>query len=1133
MRRLTIFAALLVAALMVSLPAPAQDVITTLIGGGPNNIPALDANLYYPAGVAVDTAGNYYIAAYGQNRVFKVSTAGTITVVAGTGAQGYTGDGGVATLANLYHPYAVAVDSASPANVYIADLNNCVVRKVTASTGIITTIAGDGTCGYLGDGAKATLGELYYPAGVAVDTLGNLYIGDQYNCRIRKVILATDIISTSAGNGTCGYTGNGGAAIAGEVNYPQGVAVDSAGDVFIADSNNYVIREVTKANGKINTVAGDNVYGFSGDGAAATAAELSHPYAVASNGAGTVVTFSDYNNQRIRQFTVGGNITTVAGNGTACSGVCGEGGTATSAELYYPVGVAETSGGKIYIANYDNEVVDSFTVGGNLNLAAGNHSYNVETLLTGQPANGVELNNPFELAVDTAGDVFVADSANFMVRKYVKSSGLVNFFAGDGTNGYSGDGGPATSAELSSTYGVATSGAGATVYVGDTSGCAVRDVAAADINLFAGVVVGGTSPRCGYTGDGGPATSSELYYPYGVAVDSKGSVYIADEQEDVVRKVTAGTINTIAGIGGLAGYSGDGGPAANALLYNPEAVAVDPAGNVFIADTSNSRVREINAATGIITTIAGTGSSTFSGDGLATSNSVYAPQGIAVDKNDNVFVSDYNNRVRWISPNGYMTTIAGTGAAGYNGDGILATTASLAEPTGVALDAAGDILVSDYNNARVRSISVFPALSTSAGSLAFGLTSVGSTSSPETLILSAYGPVTISNIQTSPGFSEADDCPASLTNGTTCTMYVYFVPTGSGTSNGTVTIVTNGFFSQTNTVNVTGLGSAISLAGAPVLFGNQVVKTTSANKVVTVANKGTTAITMGAITLTDTADFKIVTNTCPASGASLAGGASCNITVNFTPASTGAKRGSVVVNDSDPSSPQLIGLTGTGTSNVVLNPTSITFATTAVGVPSAATKITLTNSTGANLTLSNPAVSVSASFVIATATTTCTPDLVIAASGTCSIYVEFKPTKVGYASGTLSVFNGNATSPQTVALQGYGTGVKFTPGTLIFGTVTDGTQVNSTATITNVGTTPVFFTGAELSGTNSADFSVNYGDSAPCGHTANSPLLPAQTCQITVYFDPTKVGGEKATYKLYDNSIGSPQILTLTGTGQN
>jgi sugar lactone lactonase YvrE len=1134
MRRLTIFAALLVAALMVSLPAPAQDVITTLIGGGPNGIPALDANLYYPAGVAVDTAGNFYIAAYGQNRVFKVSTAGTITVVAGTGAQGYAGDGGVATLANLYHPYAVAVDSASPANVYIADENNCVVRKVTASTGIITTIAGDGTCGYLGDGAKATLGELYYPAGVAVDSLGNLYIGDQYNCRIRKVILASGIISTSAGNGTCGYTGNSGAAIAGEVNYPTGVAVDSAGDVFIADSNNYVIREVTKANGKINTVAGDNVYGFSGDGAAATAAEMGRPYAVATNGAGTVVTVADTNNQRIRQFTVGGNITTVAGNGTACgSGTCGEGGTATSAELYNPQGVAVTSGGKVYIGNYNYYVVDSFTVGGNLNVAAGNHSYNIETLLTGQPANGVELNNPFELAVDTAGDVFVADSANFMVRKYVKSSGLVNFFAGDGTNGYSGDGGAATSAELSSTYGVATSGAGATVYVGDTSGCAVRDVAAADINLFAGVVVGGTSPRCGYTGDGGPATSSELYYPYGVAVDSKGSVYIADEQENVVRKVTAGTINTIAGIGGLTGYSGDGGPAANALLYNPEAVAVDPAGNVFIADTSNSRVREINAATGIITTIAGTGSSTFSGDGLATSNSVYAPQGIAVDKNDNVFVSDYTDRVRWISPNGYMTTIAGTGANGYNGDGILATTASLAEPTGIALDAAGDILVSDYNNARVRSISVFPALSTSAGSLAFGLTSVGSTSSPETLILSAYGPVTISNIQTSPGFSEADDCPASLPNGTTCTMYVYFVPTGSGTSNGTVTVVTNGFFSQTNTVNLSGLGSAISLAGAPVLFGNQVVKTTSANKVVTVANQGTTAITMGAITLTDTTDFKIVTNTCPASGASLAGKASCAITVNFTPASTGAKRGSVVVNDSDPSSPQLIGLTGTGTSNVVLNPTSVTFATTAVGVPSAATKITLTNSTGANVTLSNPAVSVTASFVIAAATTTCTPDLVIAASGTCSIYVEFKPTKVGYASGTLSVSDGNATSPQTVALQGYGTGVKFTPGTLIFGTVTDGSQVNSTATITNVGTTPVFFTGAELSGANSADFSVNYGDSAPCNNTSANPLKPGATCQITVYFDPTKVGAEKATYKLYDNSIGSPQILTLTGTGQN
>jgi hypothetical protein len=342
----------------------------------------------------------------------------------------------------------------------------------------------------------------------------------------------------------------------------------------------------------------------------------------------------------------------------------------------------------------------------------------------------------------------------------------------------------------------------------------------------------------------------------------------------------------------------------------------------------------------------------------------------------------------------------------------------------------------------------------------------------------------------------------------------------------------NGFFSQTNTVNLTGLGSAISLTGAPVAFGNVLVKTTSANKVVTVTNKGATAITMGAITLTNTTDYAIVTNTCPASGATLAAAASCSITLHFTPSSTGAKRGTVVINDSDPASPQLVGLTGTGSSSVALSPTSVSFATTAVGVLSTASKITLTNNTGVSITLGSTPLTVTGPFVIAAATTTCTADLVIAASGTCVIEMQFKPTKVGFAMGSVSVTDSDVTSPQSVALQGYGTGVKFTPAILNFGTVTRNTQVSSTATITNVGTTPVFFTGAELSGTNSGNFSVNYGDGAPCNNTAANPLQPGKTCQITVYFLPTVVGAEHAIYKVFDNSVGSPQSLSLTGTGQ-
>lgn len=1128
MRRFTTFVVCILAASMVSLPALAQDVITTSIGGGPNGIPALDANLYNPYGVAVDSSGNYYIAAFNQNRVFKVSTTGTLTVVAGSGAQGYTGDGvtGGAGNASLYHPYAVAVDSSK--NVYIADQYNCVVRKVD-TTNTITTIAGiAGSCGYSGDGGKGTSAQLYYSDGLAVDSSGNLFIGDYQNCVVRKVVLSTDTITTYAGNHTCGYAGDGGAATAAELSYVAGMAADSSGNLFIADYGNCVIREVTKSSGKISTVAGNHTCGFSGDGGPATSAEMNQVFGVTVNG--TTVTFADYYNQRIRQFTLGGNMSTVAGTGAACSGTCGEGGQATSAQLYYPVGVATTSAGTIYIGNNDNYVVDSFTVGGILNSVAGNHSYNLETLYSGAPATGVQLNYPFEIANDPSNNVYIADSHNYMVREDVHSSSLVNFFAGDGTYGYAGDGGSATSAELTYDFGVAKDSSG-NVYVADTYNCLIRKVnTAGTISTYAGLVVSG-SVRCGYNGDGGAPTAAELNYPYAVAVDSKSNVYVADYANNVVRKITSTTITTIAGIGGIAGYSGDGGPATNALLYQPQALAVDPAGNVFIADTYNCRVREVNALTNTITTVAGTGNCAFTGDGLAIANGIGYPQGIAVDANDNLFIGDYNNRVRWVSPNGIMTTVAGTGAGGYSGDGGLATAALFNEPTGVALDTAGDIMVSDYNNSRVRSITAFPAVGTSTGAVSFGLTAVGATSSPQTLTVSAYGAVTISNIAASTNFSEADNCPASMANGTICTMYVYFVPTASGTLNGSVTINSNGYFNQTNNVNTTGLGSAISLSGAPLNFGNQLVKTTSAAQTVTVKNTGTSAITFNGITLTDTTDYAISTNTCPATGKTLAGGASCTISVTFTPASTGAKRGSVVINDTDPSTPQLIGLSGTGTSNVSLSPSSIVFATTAVGLTSPNTKVTLTNNTGTSITLGSTAITVTGPFSTATSTT-CTNNLVIAAKGTCVIQANFKPKAVGYASGTISVNDNDVTTPQTIAVSGYGTGIKFTPTSINFGTVTKGTQVSSTVTITNVGTTNVFFTGAEFSGKNSADFTDNYGNTAPCGNSSSNPLKPGATCNLTMYFTPSTTASESATYKVFDNSVGSPQSLSLTGTGK-
>jgi hypothetical protein len=1125
MRRLSTFLALLLTALLLSVCALAQqDVITTLIGGGPNNMPAIDANLYNPYGTAVDASGNFYIAAYNQHRVFKVNTAGKLTVVAGSGAFGYSGDGvvGGAANANLYHPYAVAVDG--PGNVYIADYSNCVVRKVdTAKT--ITTIAGNNTCGYSGDGGQGILAQLYNPIGVVADSFGNLFIGDSNNCVVRKVVLATNIISTYAGNHTCGYTGDGGNAISAELYIPAGVDVDSAGNVYIADSANVVIRKVTKSTGKISTIAGNHTAGFTGDGGPATSAEINQTFALTVNGAGTIVTIADYYNQRIRQFTVGGNINTVAGTGTA--GFSGDGGAATSAQVYYPNGLAVTTGGTFYIGDNYNYRIRKFTVGGTISTVAGNGSYNVETLINPIDPLGAVLQYPYSAIADASNNVYVAERNQNMVRELVHSTNLLNFFAGNGTGGYTGDGGAATSAQLNQDYGVAKDSAG-NVYIADTSNCVVRKVNTAGIiSTFAG------TNQCGYNGDGGAATSARLYSPIGVAVDSSNNVYIADYNNHIVREVIGGTISTIAGLPGHAGYSGDGSPATGATLYNPASVAVDSAGNVFIADQNNHRIREVSSLTGNISTVAGNGAAGFNGDGIANQIALNAPQGVAVDGNGNVFIADTNNmRVRWVSPNGIMTTVAGNGDADYDGDGGLATNAELYYPSGVSFDPSGNILITDQYNFRVRKVSAFAALNSTASSLAFGLTSVGSTSTPQVITLSALGPVTISDISiNSSNFSEADNCPSALSNGGKCTMYVYFAPAAAGTLKGILTINTNGMFNPTITVNLSGIGSAISLAGAPVSFGNQLAKTTSAAKNVTIKNNGTTAITMGTITLNNTTDFKIATNNCPASGSTLGAGVSCVLGLTFTPAQTGVKKGTVIVNNNDPSSPQIIGLSGTGISNVALSPNSVTFNVTPVGSTSGATTITLTNNTGVNITLGNPAVTLTGPFVNASGTT-CTNGAVLANTGTCIVNVAFKPTALGFVKGSLSVADSDVTSPQTVDLRGTGTGIKFTPASVNFGTVNKGTQVSSTVTITNVGPTAVAFTGAEVVGPNSANFSVNYSTNPPCNNGTNTPLLPGATCQITVYFLPTVVGAESAKYKVFDNSPGSPQALPLAGRGQ-
>jgi trimeric autotransporter adhesin len=248
------------------------------------------------------SAGNLYIADLGNSRIREVAAGtGIITTVAGNNTSGYSGDGEAATSAELNRPYGVAVDRAG--NLYIADLSNNRIREVTASTGIITTVAGNGTFGYNGDGGAAASAELSSPTGVAVDSAGNLYIADSGNNRVREVAVGTGIITTVVGNGTEGYNGDGGLATSAELNDPAGVAVDSAGNLYISDTDNVVIRKVTASTGIINTVADNGTDSYSGDGGAATSAALSYPLGLALDNVGNLY-FADANNNVVREVEV-------------------------------------------------------------------------------------------------------------------------------------------------------------------------------------------------------------------------------------------------------------------------------------------------------------------------------------------------------------------------------------------------------------------------------------------------------------------------------------------------------------------------------------------------------------------------------------------------------------------------------------------------------------------------------------------------------------------------------------------------------------------------------------------------------------------------------------------------------------
>jgi sugar lactone lactonase YvrE len=671
-----------------SLSELADGEITTLVGGIPfigDSGLGINASLSFPTAVSVDGAGNVFIIDFINNRVRRLSPSGVITTIAGNGAPGFSGDGGPAISASLNFPADVAVDGGG--NIFIADDFNCRIRRIDAITGIITTVAGNGIPGFSGDGGPATNARLAFPTAVRVDREGNLIIGEPGNNRIRRVDSKTGIITTFAGNGSQNFSGDGGPATNAGLK-SSGILLDAEGNLILSDRVNHRIRRVDAKTGIITTIVGSGTPGFSGDGGPALAARLNNPTGIGRDGSGNLY-IADRGNNRIRKVDTNGIITTFAGNGNFAFN--GDGIPATSAG-FAPIDVAVDGSGNVYIADFNNSRIRRVSPSGIINTIAG--IPDVTRAGDGGPAGAAKLILSRSVATDISGNLFIADDFNTRIRRVDKNTGIITTAAGNGNFGFSGNGGSATDATLFQPFEVALDRAG-NIFIADLNNLIRRVDRSGIITTFAG------NGGVGFSGDGGQARNANLSFPRGLASDSAGNLFIADRDNNRIRRVDAstGVITTVAG-NGRASFGGDGGSAVSAGLNLPSGVFVDAAGNLFIADSGNNRIRRVNTS-GIITTIAGNGSSALSGDGgQATSAGISFPRTVIADSAGNIFIADSGNDcIRRIDGSGIITTIAGNGMEGFSGDDGPATGARLRFPEGLAIDAGNLIIADTFNNA--------------------------------------------------------------------------------------------------------------------------------------------------------------------------------------------------------------------------------------------------------------------------------------------------------------------------------------------------------------------------------------------------------------------------------------------------
>jgi sugar lactone lactonase YvrE len=600
-----------------------------------------------------------------NHRVRRIDPrTGIINTVAGNGQKGFSGDGGPATAAQFDAPHGVAVDRAG--NLYIVDQNNSRIRKVDAGTGIVTTFAGGGSFGRLGDGGPANAAYLSSPADLAFDSAGNLYFSDRFNNRIRKVAAGTGIITTVAGTGQQGTSGNNGPASSAQLYFPESIAIDAADNLYVVD-NYTLIRKIDGRSGIITAFAGGGTVDNLLTGTfSPTGVKLAAPSALAFDADGNLY-IADVYVRKISAAT--GLLSTVVGGGVI-SPPFREEPLANSVSLAMN-GVAVDAAGNLFVTSgLEKQIFRVKATTGRMSAFAG---IGGGTVGDGGPATGAMLSRPTSIVFDADGNMLIADSSNNRIRRVDARTGIISTVAGTGAFGsLFGESRPALSLELGAPTYLALDRAG-NIYVSAVS--QILKIAAG--SGMATVVAGDFT------------TNTRITFPGGLALDGAGNLYFSESFDHRIRRLsTSGALTTFAGTG-TAQFSGDGGPATAASLDYPRGIAIDSADNLYVADQNNRRIRKVVISSGVISTHA---------------FDLFFPSSVAFESSNLLFFAN-SSVLNRITPSGSIQPIAGVSFPwGYAGDNGPATSAMFYFPYGMAVDAQGNIYIADTSNDRIRAI---------------------------------------------------------------------------------------------------------------------------------------------------------------------------------------------------------------------------------------------------------------------------------------------------------------------------------------------------------------------------------------------------------------------------------------------